>query len=88
MKELELKLKEVTAELAAEREKVLLRIILTILYGYQFMKGTRGCFCTHIDGFMQVAKLTVENNKKDYRMSHLVRSLKETDLKLEQLTAK
>ncbi|KMT15071.1 hypothetical protein BVRB_3g061930 [Beta vulgaris subsp. vulgaris] len=36
----------------------------------------------------KVAKLTVENNKKDYRMSHLVRSLKETDLKLEQLTAK
>ncbi|XP_021724188.1 uncharacterized protein LOC110691558 [Chenopodium quinoa] len=55
-KELELKLEEVTAELAAEKEKV--------------------------------AKLTVENAKKDYRMIHLVRSLKEADLKLEQLTTK
>lgn len=51
VKELELKLEEVTAELAAEREKV--------------------------------AKLTVENDKKDYRIIHLVRSLKEFDLKLD-----
>ncbi|XP_021741050.1 uncharacterized protein LOC110707337 [Chenopodium quinoa] len=56
VKELELKLEEVTAELAAEKEKV--------------------------------AKLTVENDKKDYRMIHLVRSLKEADLKLEQLNTK
>ncbi|KNA11456.1 hypothetical protein SOVF_134180 [Spinacia oleracea] len=56
VKELELKLEEVTAQLAAEKEKV--------------------------------AKLTVENCKKDYRMIHLVRSVKEVDLKLEQLTTK
>lgn len=52
VKELELKLEQVTAELAAEKEKV--------------------------------AKLAAENNKKEYRIIHLVRSLREADLKLEK----
>ncbi|KAK9671103.1 hypothetical protein RND81_12G007400 [Saponaria officinalis] len=34
----------------------------------------------------KVAKLTAENNKKDYRITHLVRTIKEADLKLEKLT--
>ncbi|XP_057547757.1 uncharacterized protein LOC130826197 isoform X3 [Amaranthus tricolor] len=56
VKELELKLEGLTAELTSEREKV--------------------------------AKLIVENDKKEYRILHLVRSLKETDLKLEKSTTK
>ena len=40
------------------------------------------------DGLIQVAKLIVENDKKEYRILHLVRSLKETDLKLEKSTTK
>ncbi|CAO2822247.1 unnamed protein product [Amaranthus hypochondriacus] len=56
VKELELKLEGLTAELTSEREKV--------------------------------AKLVVENDKKEYRILHLVRSLKETDLKLEKSTTK
>ncbi|KAL9232599.1 hypothetical protein vseg_007694 [Gypsophila vaccaria] len=54
VQELELKLEEMTAKLAAEREKV--------------------------------AKLTTENNKKDYRIAHLVHTIREADLKLEKLT--
>ncbi|GMH20173.1 hypothetical protein Nepgr_022014 [Nepenthes gracilis] len=49
VRELQLKLEEITAELASEQAKV--------------------------------AKLTAENAKKDYRISHLVRSLEEIDLK-------
>ncbi|KAL9275747.1 hypothetical protein AKJ16_DCAP15057 [Drosera capensis] len=56
VKDLQLKLEEMSAELALERSKV--------------------------------AKRTIEGQKKDYRINHLIRSLHEADKKIEELKTK
>lgn len=78
--DLQSKLKAANAEIISEKEKVVL------IYGL-FIYITFFKWLSIIPNFnLQIQTLTEENGKLQYRIIHLVRSLKEANLKLEQVS--
>ena len=78
--DLQSKLKAADAEIISEKEKVVL------IYGL-FIYITFCKWLNIISNFnLQIRTLTEENAKLQYRIIHLVRSLKEANSKLEQVS--